>query len=618
MPGIRDLIAFLLGDSGKGNVAFDEEEKARGSGQNQSLEERILAPVYRQGDKIAGRHVILKKLGEGAFGTVYLVRTNERLFALKTVRPELLKDSRTRQAFRKEIEAWVQLEDHPFILPAEFVEEIGSQLFVHMEYVAPDDVGRITLQDYLTCCSDCLPVDQILKWAIQFSMGMEHANARGIVCHRDIKPCNILIGKRGDVRISDFGLAVAVEEWTGTDLVGLDAHSDRPWHSILKTEGRRVCGTPGYIPPEFFYGKKGDVRSDIYSFGLVLWQMCNTSPLLPFRAKFRGDVEAYAEAILREQLTCRIVPPSGPIGAIVERCLEVDPTRRPKDFTELRCCLEQLLRDTTGDKIELPTTEQSDLVRLADRGSMLSALGKQEEAIACLEKVLERDPKSFHAWNEKGVALGRLGLSEQAMASFEQSIKLCPNYYAAWGNKGNLLAKSGQYEEALSCFDVSLRIEPRFCLNWAHKGRVAWRMGRFEEAIICCDKALDMDPNFHLAWAIRGLALLSLGRNEEALLCHNKALEIDALDVVSWRNKGDTLWGLGRDSEALQCYDKALEIDDTHAPTWAMKAFLLFRSGRYEEAVTCSENALRVDPLQSSATQVRNSAREKLRLSGDG
>ncbi len=146
-------------------------------------------------------------LGEGGFGIVYLVyyRGAKIAFALKTFRDEYLEDIKARERFRNEAQAWVNLEQHPYLVRAYWVEEISGRLYIAMEHIASDELGMNTLDGFLRCRPPDLA--QSLRWAIQFCHGMEYAYSKGVKAHRDIKPANILIDQNKTVKISDFGLA---------------------------------------------------------------------------------------------------------------------------------------------------------------------------------------------------------------------------------------------------------------------------------------------------------------------------------------------------------------------------------------------------------------------------
>ncbi len=233
--------------------------------------------LFKKGDVIGGKYEVHGQIGKGGFGLVLLVydREDGDVCALKTFRDEFLADAAARGAFRREALLWVNLDEHPFILAAQYIEEFSGRLFVGMNYIAPDERGWVSLADHLVRFRNGQDADQALKWAIQFCRGMEHANAHGIEAHRDIKPTNILISQDGTLKISDFGLAAAAAHASPTGPSGsiVTGGSDGVGLSVVLSGGRRVSGTPGYIAPEVFRGEKADVRSDIYSFGLVLWQM---------------------------------------------------------------------------------------------------------------------------------------------------------------------------------------------------------------------------------------------------------------------------------------------------------------------------------------------------------
>jgi serine/threonine protein kinase len=281
---------------------------------------------YRIGEVIAGKFEVRRVLGQGGFGIVYHVRFLEtgEDFALKTFKEKLTANPAAAEVFKKEALVWVNLERHPFILPAIWVDgirygrmvklddggqpvlentahELPGRLFVVMQYVRGDAQGRANLHDYLG--GSPLDERQILTWGIQFCLGMEHARTNGIECHRDIKPANIMVAGDGALKISDFGLAIATESaWRKTSARGsvVQRRDGNFTLSIYHNEGGAMCGTPGYIAPELYRGTAATVRSDIYSFGLVLWQMAAGSPNLPFRVPWCSNLDDYMRGIYEQ------------------------------------------------------------------------------------------------------------------------------------------------------------------------------------------------------------------------------------------------------------------------------------------------------------------------------
>jgi len=161
-------------------------------------------PMFKTGDFIGQKYEICRVLGLGGFGVVYLVYSHETrsVYALKTFHDQYIQDIAIRNRFQKEAEVWINLERYPYIVRAHLVEEIGSRLFIAMEYIAPAEKRLNSLDGYLK--AGPLELAQVLRWSIQFCYGMEYAYSRGLKSHRDIKPTNILIGSDGAIRISDF------------------------------------------------------------------------------------------------------------------------------------------------------------------------------------------------------------------------------------------------------------------------------------------------------------------------------------------------------------------------------------------------------------------------------
>ena len=126
--------------------------------------------AYEKGDVIGGEFEVHSLLGRGGFGEVYLVciRRTHEMYALKTFRQKFLADAKVKENFKRETLLWVNLEEHPFILAARGVEDVSGRLFVRMDYIAPDDQGRVTLADHLVHARGPMETDQALQWATMF------------------------------------------------------------------------------------------------------------------------------------------------------------------------------------------------------------------------------------------------------------------------------------------------------------------------------------------------------------------------------------------------------------------------------------------------------------------
>jgi len=292
---------------------------------------------YRVGDPIGDRWLILHGprnglIGQGGMGLVYLIYDwhSASKYALKTFRGEFLTYPAVKKAFSREIELWVGLDRHPHILEVVGIEEVSYRLYVQMEYI-PSSPGMLgsSLRDHLQRGS--IPEQQIFKWAIQVCHAMEHAKKHGMTCHRDIKPENILVDQEGNIRISDFGLARALDSVRPDSIKAEPTMGD----TYLTIGCGGGCGTPAYMPPEQFTSGGGDIRNDIYSFGIVLHEMVTGKlPYIAHLPSSRNLEDRTRYMRVWEQLHRERPIPNvkGRIGKVIERCLAKQPEDRFETF----------------------------------------------------------------------------------------------------------------------------------------------------------------------------------------------------------------------------------------------------------------------------------------------
>ena len=446
---------------------------------------------YKSGDVIGGKYEVHRVLGEGGFGVVYAVLVPYvpipemyYLRALKTFRDELFTNSKAKEAFRKEAILWVNLEEHPNILPAKKALEISGRLFVEMEYISPDKNGCVSLADYLGN-KNASAIDE-LPWAIQFCLGMEHAKSNGLICHRDIKPANILIAPLG-IKIADFGLSVAAEAaWRASRLDGLQAfvgNDGENRFSIMQVDGKVRSGTPGYIAPEVYRYEGADIRSDIYSFGLVLWQMVTDSRNPPFMAVWNGDLNTFLREIYEQQVSKQLSPVRGPLWPVIQRCLRPNPTERYQNFSEILSVLLPIWESMKGAKFEIPEVGEKSPEFWIEKGRSLRTLQKQKEAIICYDKALAIDPNLNGAWTSKGFALHDLNDHEEAIECFNRALEIYPKNERAFHMKGKSLAALGRHREAMICYAAALKRDPAYNWCWYDKAILEDSLKQIPEAI---------------------------------------------------------------------------------------------------------------------------------------
>ncbi len=267
---------------------------------------------------------IVEKLGEGGMGVVYKAKDTrlERMAALKVLPPEETADPDRKRRFAQEAKAASAL-NHPNIITIYDIDVDDGLDFIAMEYLA----GR-TL-DALTPSQGMRPAE-VLRIATQIAAALSAAHAAGII-HRDLKPSNIMVSDSGLVKVLDFGLAKLTEK------PPIEQEAATQTLAAPPTEEGKILGTIAYLSPEQAQGLKLDPRSDIFSFGTVLYEM------LTGRRAFRGEtkISTIAAILNREPEPLAEATPRE-LDRIVHRCLRKDPARRFQTMADLKVALEEL------------------------------------------------------------------------------------------------------------------------------------------------------------------------------------------------------------------------------------------------------------------------------------
>jgi predicted Ser/Thr protein kinase len=281
------------------------------------------------------RYRVVEKLGQGGMGVVYKARDTllGRFVALKALPPEAVADPQRRQRFVDEAKAASALEQ-PGIVGVHDVLSVDGQDFIVMEYVSGETLEQRMGQR-------ALPLSRGLRYAEQVADALARAHAAGIV-HRDLKPSNVMVTEDDTAKVLDFGLAKLAEAPYPDD-----APTVSRGHAPLTGEGA-VAGTLAYMSPEQAAGKPVDARTDVFSFGVLLYEM------LTGRHPFRRGSQLETLSAIREadpEPPARMAPGLPPEAErAILRCLHKEPSRRWQSMADLSAVLRDLREDSESGR----------------------------------------------------------------------------------------------------------------------------------------------------------------------------------------------------------------------------------------------------------------------------
>jgi serine/threonine protein kinase/Flp pilus assembly protein TadD len=585
------------------------------------------------GDMLGGRYEILEQLGQGGMGSVYKAIDHEleRIIALKTVRPDLASNAGMLRRLKQEILLARNI-THQNVIRIHDIGVTEGLRFITMEYCEGEDLGSYLHRQGKVSASESIAIIR------QICEGLEAAHKMGVI-HRDLKPQNILISQKNEVRILDFGLARSLE-------------------SGNLTRSGLLVGTPNYMSPEQALGDEINVQSDIYSVGLIWFE------LLIGRLPFKGET-SMARLIERTRVAAPApaaldptIPPN--VNDAIVRCLQIDPKLR---FPSVTALLDQIGRthspSASGSALSASGTVAAPRPGLTRArllaGGVLSLLllsgsayyvtrslnkpvssgpapappvslnpeahdlalrgfdvlqhrrdrNSVQSALDFFNQALMKDQNSALAWS--GIADASLEMfrlthdtiwNSKALDAARQAVRRDPNLPEVQFALGSVLTQSGHYADALAAIQKALTARPDSADGYDRLGNVLIRMGRADEGLQALDKAVAIgkfDPYTHDALA---RAYYSLGRNDDALREFQREAELRPRDSRV-RNGLAVIYGRqGRWNDCIRELNIAKDLQP-NADIFTNLGMAYFYAGRFRESIPMFEEAVKLDPNQA-------------------
>jgi len=523
---------------------------------------------------------VVERIGAGGMGEVWRARDTrlDREVAIKILPPALGSDTTRKQRFLREARAASAL-IHPNIITVHEINSAEGLDFIVMEYIRGHSLAALL-------GSGKLPLGQAVDYAIQICGALTTAHNAGVV-HRDLKPGNIMITASGLVKVLDFGIAKRMSKEDA-------AEPDMTVSGSLTLAGSTV-GTPAYMSPEQAVGDPVDARSDLFSFGVVLYQMLTGT--LPFQG--RTSLTLLRQVVHDQPRPLRAVAPDVPesLSAVVDKCLAKEPADR---YVNAAAVGDQLRRFVSRTAIPEPAAIDLGPTRTA---VVAHAVPRRRRFPSWLPAVVGISLLGLGVgWFVRAGLIDRAGTPSFGPAD-ANSTATAPELHQRATELLHDYYREGNVDKAISALELALQRRSPYPLAEARLSLAYWRKNFVStdahwqsQALANAERAVSGDPQLAVAHIAHGAALSITGQLDRAADAYQRALTLDPTNFeLLWR-MGDLAVARKDPAGAEQSYRRSAEIGPKEWEPRLKLGTLQYRQGRYPDALKTFETARELAP----------------------